>query len=159
MSLVLYCDYSAYCTEFSSTFRRISVIESMEDVKKSNSRFWHQSKNLREMVECYGRCNNEGMLHEDIHTESGPFYTGLDAVLAVPEFSIRLCSPTSTSKHMEVSINFSTKEGIIIQLNNPKEDLRSALVSFFDVSWISCFPDEDERVFIGMIVCCIVYKL
>ena len=129
----------------------MSSTERMEDVKIRNSSFWHQSKNIREIVEAFGTCGRPDVLEGENEAESGPFFTGLDVVLAVPQFSIRLCSPTSTSKHIEVSLNFSTKHGIIMQLNNPAEDQRSAMVAFFDVSWIGRYPDEDERLFVGMI--------
>lgn len=155
-ALILYCDFTAYCTEFSSTFRRITSVETIEQAKKRNSRFWFQSKYFREIVECFGSHNAEDFL-SGRKTESGPFFTGLDVVLAVPEFSIRLCSPTSTSMHVSVSLNFSKRSGMIIELNNPQEDRRSSVLSFFDVSWISRFPDEDERVFVGMDVSFILH--
>ena len=150
-SLILYTDYSAYCTEFSSSFRKISFTESFESVKQRNSRFWWQSKLFREMIECYGICNYKRWINDDRNPESGPFHTGLDAVLAVPEFAIRLYSPTSTSMHVEVSLNFATRAGMILQLNNNTVG-GSKLVPFFDVSWISRFPDEDERAFAGFII-------
>ena len=150
ISLILYCDYSKYCTAFSSTFRKISITERMEEVKKRNGLFWFQSKSFREAVECFGVCNVNKYVQDGMDPISGPFYSGLDLVLAIPEFSLRLCSPTSTSVHMEVSLNFSKRTGIIIQLNNNKPP--SFFLPIFDVSWISRYPDEDERVFTGLFV-------
>lgn len=150
-SVILYCDYSAYCTDFSSTFRKVSPTESTQDVKKRNSLFWWQSKLFREVVECYGICNDDEMLDDDREPESGPFFSGLDAVLAVPQFDLRLCAPTSTSKHLSVSLNFAKRSGMILQLNNDQDSHAVAQLSpFFNVSWISRFPDEDERVFCGL---------
>ena len=150
VALILYCDFSAYCTEFSSTFRKLSTTEPMNSVKKRNSSFWFQSKYLREVIECYGTCNYEEVLQSGTVSESGPFYTGIDIVLAIPQFALRLCSPTSTSKHVEVSLNFAKRSGLIIELSNPEQDHRAARVCFLDVSWLSRFPDEDERVFAGL---------
>ena len=150
VSVILYTDISAYCTEFSNTFRKLSSLESLNSVKKRNSSFWFQSKHFREMIECFGTCGDEDMVQDALDAESGPFFTGLDVILAVPEFSIRLCSPTSTSKQISVSLNFSKNTGMIIELNNPKEDVSANIVPFMDVSWISRFPDEDERIFVGM---------
>lgn len=147
ISVVLYCDYSAYCTKFSSTFRKLFPAESMEEVKVRNSEFWHQSKSFREVVECFGS------IRADETDAAGPFFTGIDVVLAVPAFAISLCSPTSTSKHMEVSMNFTNGSGMIIQLNNPDSDFRARLVPLLDVSWISRYPDEDERSFTGLSRC------
>lgn len=150
IALILYCDFSTYCSDFSCTFRKISWSESMEDVKQRNSAFWYQSKYFREMVEVYGNSNGrENTLPPGTERETGPFYTGIDSVLAVPQFVIRLCSPTSTSKHMAVSLNFSKRSGMIITLNNVGKGLL-ACVPFMDVSWLSRYPDEDERVFAGL---------
>ena len=159
IALILYCDFSTYCTRFSKTFRQICSIESMEEVKARNSCFWFQSKNFREVVEGYGSLGNSRWLPAGQEPETGPFFTGLDAVLAVPEFTLRLYSPTSTSKHIAVSLNFSKQTGMIIQLNNKELDDVCGDVSFFDVRWLSRFPDEDGRVFAGLfvsifIVCC-----
>ena len=84
--------------------------------------------------------------------ESGPFYSGVDVILAIPQFAIRLCSPVSTSAHMEVSMNFAKRDGMIIELNNNKS---SDTISWFkclpsfDCDWISKYPDEAESVFVG----------
>eukprot|EP01084_Bolivina_argentea_P297768 513047_1 len=62
----------------------------------------------------------------------------------MPAFNIRLCAPTSTSMQITVAIKFSTERGIVLQFNNGGSDLRG-----FDVSWISRYGYEDERVFVG----------
>ena len=152
MSLILYCDFTEYCTSFSSTFRKISMTETMEDVKMRNSAYWHQSKSFREAVECFGALSPEATdyMPDDMQPVSGPFFSGLNCVLAIPEFSLRLKSPTSTSVHIEVSLKFASKTGIIIQLNNPGTHMSSTLLPILDVSWLSRYPDEDERVFTGL---------
>lgn len=158
IALILYCDFSAYCTKFSSTFRKIFSTESMAEVKARNSSFWFQSKFFREAVECFGTNNNTDSLPDGGKPDTGPFYTGLDVVLAIPAFSIRLASPTSTSKHVAVSLNFSKQTGMIIELDNPESDSRASNASLFDVSWLSRFPDEDERVFAGIVTLCSIYN-
>ena len=140
LSIILYCDYSAYCTKFSASFRPLTRTESMKDVKDRNSAFFYQSKLFRETVEGFGHYG---------YSESGPFYTGLDHVMVIPQFCLHLAAPTSTSKHIEVSLTFSTKAGMIIELNNSSDHYQSNNLPFFDVSWLSRYPDEDERVFTG----------
>ena len=55
ISIILYTDYSDYCTQFTESFRKLSFGESFVSVKKRNSEFWHQSKYFRETVEFWGQ--------------------------------------------------------------------------------------------------------
>eukprot|EP01084_Bolivina_argentea_P024103 44972_1 len=67
----------------------------------------------------------------------------------IPEFNLRLCSPTSTTKHTEIASRFSGAKGMILQLNNVGHGT-SWLLRSWDCSWISNYgKDEDERLFIG----------
>ena len=115
LSLVLYCDMTSYCTKFSATFRAITGTETMEETKARNAEFYYQSKCFREAVEIFGTValfaeeddtysKKEKTLEERNQALIGPFYTGLNAVFAVPEFCLRLAAPTSTSKQIEVSL-------------------------------------------------------
>ena len=149
ISIILYCDFSKYCTSFSSTFRALSPFESMESVKKRNSEFWWQSKLLRETVEIFGQMGYRDKDHLNLrNNEEGPYYSGVNCILAIPEFNIRLDSPTSTTKQIAVSMNFATREGMILQLDDTGSS-HGYILPRFDVSWISRYPDEDERVFMG----------
>lgn len=150
ISMILYCDFSTYCTKFSESFRKLTFYETLASVKKRNTEYWWQSKHFRETVEIYGTHgyhDSDGMRNG----EQGPFYCGVTRVLIIPSFCIRLYSPTSTSKHIEVSLNFAQRDGMIIQLNNNGNFAAYAL-TFFDTSWLSRYPDEDERVFCGGLV-------
>ena len=40
LSSILYCDYSKYCTKFSSTFRALTRTESMEQTKLRNAGYY-----------------------------------------------------------------------------------------------------------------------
>eukprot|EP01083_Nonionella_stella_P107089 309764_1 len=64
-------------------------------------------------------------------------------------FSMRLCSPTSTSKQIEVAMKFSGQNGIVLQMNNPQGILQYKWLHGFNVSWVSRFKEEDERLFFG----------
>merc|ERR1712087_256524 len=55
--------------------------------------------------------------------------------------------PTSTSKNLAVAWRFASKNGMVMQLNNVYG--RHHWESFFDVSGISAYPEEDERLFCG----------
>ena len=82
-----------------------------------------------------------------IDESHGPFYCGMSVVLNIPQFAIRLNGPTSTSLHIEVAMRFGGTEGMIIQLNN--EGLYAQLERHFDCEWLSAFPEESERLFMG----------
>eukprot|EP01084_Bolivina_argentea_P022656 42110_1 len=157
ISVILYCDYSEHCTDFSSSFRKLQPFESLESVKKRNQEYWWMSKILRETVEIYGQ-NRDG-IWDGIHIPKyeavnrinkliGPFFTGLSHEMIVPEFNIRLCSPTSTSKKLEVAIKFGGDVGMVIQLNNPPFG-EYELGKAFNCSWVSRYKEEDERLFFG----------
>ena len=134
-SLLLYTDYTELCSEFSRTFRAAHFGEGLESIKARNSAYFSMSKLLRETVECFGASQSQ---------ENGPFYCGVNRLMLVSSFGIRLCSPTSTSKALAVAIRFADTEGIVMRFNNEEDRLR-----FFDCSGISAFTEESERLFFG----------
>eukprot|EP01084_Bolivina_argentea_P279412 477680_1 len=147
MCIILYCDFSKFCSQFSSTFRQITTHEPLASMKKRNRQYWFMSKLLRESTEVFGHGYYEREDKED-YGEKGPFYSGVNIVMIIPSFRIRLCSPTSTSKQITVATNFCKSQGIVIQLNNTR--LRYSLfLRMFDCSWLSNYKEEDERIFNG----------
>ena len=71
-------------------------------------------------------------------------YSGMSFKMVVPQFHIRLSSPSSTSMHKEVAQRFAGSNGIIMMFNNDG-DQWSKFLRCFDVSWLSRYPEEDER--------------
>eukprot|EP01084_Bolivina_argentea_P250258 419232_1 len=156
ISIILYTDYDLLQSHFTSTFRRVTTFEAISSVKARNSEYFWMSKILRETVEVFGQCNigdwdgiNEPKRNPEnrINKLNGPFYTGMSMVMLMPQFNMTLCSPTSTSVHIEVAIKFCRREGIVIQLNN--NNAAAGLLRGFDCSWMSRYADEDERLFFG----------
>eukprot|EP01084_Bolivina_argentea_P022534 41879_1 len=135
-SVILYVDFTAFCTAFSDSFRGLSWNEDLDSIKQRHEIFYHVSKYLNELICYYGIVG---------YKQNGPFYCGISRVLTIGSFAIRLNAPISTSKHIEVATRFSSKNGIIIQLNNIRT---GDLERFIDTSWISSYPEEDERLFI-----------
>eukprot|EP01084_Bolivina_argentea_P239628 402719_1 len=76
------------------------------------------------------------------------FYTGISLVMTIPEFTMRLCAPTSTSTQIEVAIKFSGHDGMILELQKAHASAVHFL-TIFDCSWISQYKEEDERLFCG----------
>eukprot|EP01083_Nonionella_stella_P135785 413039_1 len=107
-------------------------------------------KKFERMVELYG----EYMKWDDDEGEDGdwvglkgPFYCGISAVMPFPEFEVRLCGPTSTSKQIETAINFATRKGVVVQLKN--NVAYHLYLSGFACGWLSDFKEEDEVLFMG----------
>ena len=83
-----------------------------------------------------------------IYPARGPFYCGMSKLMVIPDFNIRLCCPTSTSKQIAVATRFGGSDGIIIQLNNYRYFFSTKLRSF-NCSWLSNYCAEDERLLFG----------
>eukprot|EP01084_Bolivina_argentea_P062913 114973_1 len=143
-SVILYCDFTEFCSHFSSTFRKEKWTESIQSVAKRNSKYFYISKYLRELVQYYGT-RNAGFVHET--DECGPFFTGISVCMNIPSFSIRLRGPTSASIFKEIAIRFSGSDGMILQMNNKKWPGKAEV--FFNCSFITAFPEEEERIFCG----------
>eukprot|EP01084_Bolivina_argentea_P003037 5667_1 len=152
LSIIIYCDWSELCTKFSKTFRKTKAWETITSVKNRNSEYANWSRILRETVQYFGSMgwdySEDEKWNEEMNTEHGPFYCGINFVLVIPEFNIRLCSPTSTSKQLAVATKFGGDKGIIIQLNN-NGNVGGHMLRCFNCSWLSNYKGEDERLFIG----------
>ena len=158
ISIILYCDFTDYCSKFSGTFRRSSLTETFVSVKARNREFWFQSKYLREVVQIYGsggyvdtdqlRSQGKYISNEaDKYNEQGPYFTGINGIMVVSQFSLFLSAPTSTTMDIEVSLNFTNgKQGMIVQFDRTGYSAASGLTNF-DCSFISRYPEENERIF------------
>jgi len=141
MSVILYCDYTDLSSDFSSTFRRLNIFETLKQIKKRNQKYANLSKILQNTITYCGQSYlfDNGFLS----SLKGPFYCGMSIVLKMPQFQVYLLSPTSTSVHKEVATKFSGNKGMILEMDNDKGD--SQLVMGMDCSWISRYREEDER--------------
>ena len=79
-----------------------------------------------------------------LHQLRGPFYCGMNFVMNMSQFNIKINGPTSTSLQLAVAIRFGGDKGFLIEFDNSQGQGR--YVKGFDVSWISRFgSQEDER--------------
>ena len=138
-SLFLYTDFTEFCTEFSRCFRALSDGEPIEVVVGRNSKYYHCSKALRELITLFGSKGYGG--------ESGPFFCGINCVLNVPQFAVSFQCPTSTTKTKEIALRFAGESGMMMVLNNKSGGSKYEM--FFNAKPLSAFPEEDERLFIG----------
>eukprot|EP01084_Bolivina_argentea_P266660 452360_1 len=108
--------------------------------------FYYLSKTLRETVECFGNGGDDLYTHE---VEHGPFYCGMNRIMTLPTFSIRLCGPVSTSMQKTIGVRFADDNGMVIRLNNNGDSVSSGALKFFNCSFMSSYKEEDERLFFG----------
>ena len=139
-ALFLYTDFTKFCTEFSRSFRETSESVSIEDVVASNPKYFYTAKALREMVTLFESCGADD-------NEYGPFYCGLNCVLNIPQFAVSFQCPTSTTKTKEIAIRFAGESGMMMVMNN--KGVESQYERFLNAQWLSCYPEEDERLFVG----------
>ena len=133
LALLLYTDSSKFCTALSETFRAIKTGETIEEMNSRNSKYYWTSMYLREMVYCFG---------DYAYREKRPYFTGLSYQLHIPQFQIGLIGPTSTSMAKEIAVNFAGERGMLIILKGGRSKC-------FDASWLSAYPEEEERIFCG----------
>jgi len=72
----------------------------------------------------------------------------MNVKLNIGSFAMRLSSPSSTSKQLSVAIKFSGPTGVVFTFDN-SGSLQYSLLRCFNCSYLSCFPEEDERLFFG----------
>eukprot|EP01084_Bolivina_argentea_P082785 149890_1 len=72
------------------------------------------------------------------------YFHGLSSLFAFSSFVAVFNSPTSTTPQLEVATLFAKTGGAILELRQDVMDLR-----YFNSSWLSCFANEDERLFCG----------
>ena len=148
ISIIMFTDYSKLSASLSSSFRKNHSWELIDSIKKRNQQYAWWSKYLLEAVQVYGDSGKRFQYWEtkivyDRGTLKCPLFCGMSMIMNVPQFQIKLLSPTSTSTELIVAMKFGGDSGIIIQFNNEGE--RSQKLRAFDVSLISRFREEDER--------------
>eukprot|EP01084_Bolivina_argentea_P247682 414355_1 len=141
LAIILYCDWTDLSTKFTETFRKTNSYDSISSIKQKNTEYGNFSKLIREATEIFGK-SSDGTSQDNLLC--GPFFCGMSFVMVIAQYMIRLYSPTSTSKIMEVAARFGGDEGILMQLNKPLQKLAA-----FPCSWISNYPEEEEYVFCG----------
>eukprot|EP01084_Bolivina_argentea_P088446 159682_1 len=150
LSLFLYTDFTSISADFASTFRQTKQHQTLDEIKKRNREFAIWSQILRETVQYYGDNGSYYKNKDDkkVRDLAGPFYCGMSKKLALYEFNLRLCGPTSTSAQIEVAMRFGGREGIILELNNDGQ-WGAHFLTGFNCAQFSTYPQEDERLFVG----------
>ena len=140
-AVILYCDFSKLCTAFSSTFRRLNVFEGIESVIARHSEFGNFGRLLVEAVLDFG-ANGRGP-----DGERGPFFCGVNRLLNIGTYAIRLEGPCSTTTKRAIALNFAKSDGLIMSLKNDSGN--GQFQSVLNCAWISNFFEESERLWIA----------
>ena len=144
-SIILYCDFTKFCTLFSLSLRETDHGDGLKEIKSKNGAFFYVSKHLRELVTYFGSDGFEYMNG----VIKGPFFSGVSAVLNLSGFRLRFDTPTSTSKSKEIAWRFAGTGGMVIAVGNQKNE--SKCQPLFEATWISAFAEEDEYLWFGNI--------
>ena len=147
-SIILYCDFTKFCTLFSLSLRETNHGDGLKEVKGKNGAFFFVSKTLRELVTYFGSDGgyDGGKMNGVV---KGPFFSGVSVVLNVSEFRLRFNTPTSTSMSKEIAWRFAGSGGMVITVGNQKG--LSGCQPLFNATWISAFAEEDEYLWFGSI--------
>ena len=152
LSIILYTDWDKLSCSFSKTFRKEKQYETLSMVKRRNGEYANWGMRIRETVEYFGsegwRDWDSDKVNKYNNLERGPYFCGMSFVMVIPQFNIRLNSPTSTSKTLEVATRFGGDEGILIQINN-NGYAESDLLRSWNCCWLSNYNGEDERLWCG----------
>ena len=143
MSIIMYCDFTELSRDFTLSFRKSHRFQTLQQIKKHNSRYFWWSKILKETINLFGqRRNNAYGAKGELSHLNGPFFCGMSVILNIAQFHMFIHSPLSTSAQIHVAIRFSGAKGMILEMDNSRVgwDLKG-----MDVSWISRFREEDER--------------
>ena len=90
-AVIMYCDFSDFCTAFGRSFRKLKWDESIASIKDRNSRFYFVSRYLRELVQYFGCVGLDYDNYPAVNGhETGPFFSGVSVVLNVPSFALGL---------------------------------------------------------------------
>lgn len=132
--LMLYTNMDDLQREFKKGCRYlITDNQKLEPVKQRNREIANWCRLLWESITFYG---------ESI-TKKQAFYHGLNCKLLFTSVIAAFNCPTSTTVNKSVAFNFSTENGIIVQLTK----FQSLDSHYLDVSDLSDYPNEQERLF------------
>eukprot|EP01083_Nonionella_stella_P102453 291478_1 len=143
-ALVAYTDMTDFCTVFRKTYRKIKDSETDEEVTKRHIELYHYSRGLFESIEFFG-------LHMK---ETLTVYHGLNRQMTFKRFTAFFNQPISTTSSFTSAQQFSTGSrtpGIILTLKSGARQFnkQSKIPKHLPVSWLSAYPNEEEKLFYG----------
>eukprot|EP01084_Bolivina_argentea_P090467 163018_1 len=153
LSIVVYADLSAFCTEFRTTYRQLKEdINETNVIKRHTELYWY-AKTLYESVQFYGN---------SLKSTLSTVYHGLSIKMCFEEFKTYFNSPISTTTSRKAARLFTkNNNGIVLSLKcgiKESNDI-SKIPKYLSVSWISDFPGEEEQLFYGSHVVLTIFNI
>eukprot|EP01083_Nonionella_stella_P285217 970867_1 len=143
LALIIYTDLTQFCTVLRQTYRKKDDESEDEQVSERHQQLYHYSRSLFEAVEFYGHFMEPNLT----------VYHGLNKVLYFNHFTAYFYQPISTTTSLQVANQFSDGRGIILSLKSGTSaqdmDMEDMIPKYLNVSWLSNFPHEDEKLFYG----------
>eukprot|EP01083_Nonionella_stella_P069118 184085_1 len=139
LSIVIYTDISSFCTAFRKTYRKIGNETTEEEVRKRHRELYYFSRFLFESIEFFGKEMDRKL----------KVYHGLSTVMRFQKFTAFFNQPLSTTTTFQTANQFSQGRGVILQLKSGAKVEQMRRAKYLSVSWLSCFPNEDEKLFYG----------
>eukprot|EP01083_Nonionella_stella_P227789 807859_1 len=123
--------------------------ETLVGLKRRHSMYYWLARFLIEAVLNFGSDSVERFDWNEPRPFEPPstFYCGITVVINIPAYTIYLKGPCSTTKHKEIALKFSTRDGMVMELMNDTGTAEQQ--RFFNCSWVSQYKEEEERLFIA----------
>ena len=122
--------------------------DNYKNIIPRNKQIWNWCRLFREAVTFYGYIPTQKM-------KNNTFYHGLSVPLLFAQFAPSFQLPLSTTFDISVANRFGNGTGIILVL----APMKSCLDKCLDVSWMSDYAEERERVFCKALGSLIVYDI
>eukprot|EP01083_Nonionella_stella_P155183 501001_1 len=131
--LKLYTDFPTLQKEFKKHCRRQQQNEPMQSIVNRNCEIAHWCRYLKESCTFFGKTMHKNMV----------VYAGLNEKLMFRSMMQHFECPLSTTTEWNVANGFSEGKGVVLKLKrgNPK-------TRYFDVSWLSWYKHEKEKLFV-----------
>eukprot|EP01084_Bolivina_argentea_P004406 8371_1 len=110
LSIMVYCNYDFIQKSFSETLRKNHPSETINQLKKRHSHYFHLGKYLRECVECFGMEWTDKDCYFNV-------YHGISTQCEFPSLNAFIKGPISTTMDLAVAVNFCHNIGMILDMS------------------------------------------
>eukprot|EP01083_Nonionella_stella_P262781 893234_1 len=158
IAMMAYCNKDALQAQFSETFRRRENENNCSMIQRHKN-YANFGRLLREFVECFGQ---NGIGNRTVGEQQ--LFHGISSETQFGSVMTRLKGPVSATSDFCIALRFAGQKGLILQFSlsirwiiPTKEDEYGTMFykpvdnrcAFLDCHWLSDYPEEQERFFIG----------